>query len=131
MGDNVTRLPVRLKDTEQIVVVADRYAGCQHGRAIVDEKLAELTCADCGAKLNPIEFIVGLANRERLFKHREESIAAARAALEERRKCRCIKCGEWTPIRRVSNGELTRIRSTSTNQPDHPQRAADAAEGET
>jgi len=113
MSDKVTRLPVRLKDTERVITIVDPYMpGCRHDRAIVDPKVLDLTCADCGAKLNPIEFLVTLARQERLFKHQEESIVAARAALEERKRCRCTKCGQWTEIRRVGNRELKRIRPT-------------------
>jgi hypothetical protein len=103
---------VRLKDTEKVITVVSKYGpGCQHGRAIVDPKLLDLTCADCGDKLNPIEFLVGLATQERIFKHQQESISAARAALEERKKCRCTKCGEWTEIRRVGNREIARLHT--------------------
>lgn len=116
--DNVTRLPVRLKDTEKVVSVVQFSAGCRHQRAIVDPALAELTCADCSAKLNPIQFLVGLANMENSWKYQQESIAAARRALAERKKCRCTKCGEWTEIRRVGNRELKRIASSSDASAD-------------
>lgn len=108
----ITKLPVRLKDNSKLISVVDSFGGCQHRRAIVDPKLAEVTCGDCGEKLNPIQFLVSLANLERLYENQQIGIAAARKALEERSKCRCTKCGQWTEIRRVHNRELKRIRST-------------------
>lgn len=118
MTDNVTRLPVRLKDSEKVVAVVNPYEGCPHRRAIVDPALLDLTCADCAAKLNPIQFLVGLATQERIFKNQQDAIAAARAALEERKKCRCTKCGEMTEVRRVGNRELKRIRSQVVGGPN-------------
>lgn len=94
MSDNVSKLPVRTKDAGKIVAVANPYTGCQHARAIVDPKLAELACADCGVQLNPIQFLVSLANKESLWEERLGSIANARAELAERKRCRCTKCGE-------------------------------------
>lgn len=110
--DNVKPLPVRPKDHNQVLKLADSYGGCQHRRAIVDEKLAELTCADCQAKLNPIQFLVTIYHRLRLFEHEKRSIAAARAELERRKRCRCTQCGEWTEIRTVHNYELARIKGS-------------------
>jgi hypothetical protein len=118
--DNVTKLPVRLKDNTKLVAVANPYEGCQHRRAIVDSKLAELTCADCNAKMNPIQFLVGLATQERLYEQQQQGIAAARAELNERKRCRCTKCGEVTEIRRVGKREIERLRSTSKPQGKEP-----------
>lgn len=109
---NVTHLPVRMKGTAKLVAVTYNFDGCQHRRAVIDPKLAELPCADCSAKLNPITFLIGLAHQEDIWSHQQESIAKARAELEERKKCRCTKCGEITEIRRVGNRELKRIRSS-------------------
>lgn len=108
--DNVKQLPVRPKDHSQILKIADSYSGCQHRRAIVDERLAELTCADCQERLNPIQFLVTIYHRLRLFEREKQSIAAARAELERRKRCRCTQCGEWTEIRTVHNYELARIK---------------------
>ena len=111
MSDKVTKLPVRLKDNSKLVALANPYGGCQHRRSIVDRKLAELTCADCGAKLNPIEYVAMLAGQENAWEWRTESLKQAAAKVEERKRCRCTKCGEITEIRRVSNREVTRLRS--------------------
>jgi hypothetical protein len=102
--------PVKLKGHDKIVTEDRHFGGCQHKRAIVDPKLALLTCADCAAALNPIEFLIGLAHQESLFKHQLDSIAKARQEMDERKRCRCTKCGEWTEIRRVHNREVARIK---------------------
>lgn len=112
MTDNVHQFPVRLKGHDKVVTEDRHFGGCQHKRAIVDPALALLTCADCGAALNAIEFLVGLAHQESLFKRELEAMATARAEMDARKRCRCTKCGEWTEIRRVHNREVARLRAS-------------------
>lgn len=111
--DKIKQLPVRLKGHDRVLEVAHAFVGCQHKRAVVDQKLAELTCADCGAKLNAIQFLVTMANQLTVWEYAQQSIAKARAELEERKQCRCTKCGEMTVIRTVHNRELARIKSAA------------------
>jgi hypothetical protein len=109
--DNVTRFPVQKKEHDKTITLAPtRWAGCQHLRATVDEKLAELTCSDCGEKLNAIAFLAMLANQSTRWDWELERIAKARATLDERKICRCKRCGEMTPIDRVSRRETKVIR---------------------
>lgn len=112
--DKIKQLPVKLKD-HKVLKVIHNWSGCKHLRAEVDEKLAELTCADCGAKLNPIQFLVSMANQLTVWEHAQQSIAKARAELAERKRCRCTKCGEWTEVRHVSNREVAKLKSSATS----------------
>jgi hypothetical protein len=108
--DKIMQLPIRAKDSSKVLTVVHNYGGCKHLRAVVDEKLAQLECADCSAKLNPIEFLITMANQLTVWEHAQQSIAKARAELEERKRCRCTKCGEWTEIRTVHNREVAKIK---------------------
>jgi hypothetical protein len=109
--DKITQLPIRAKNT-RVLKVADRdFRGCKHLNAIVDDQLAELTCSDCGVKLNPIAFLVSLAHKLTTWDWETKQIAKVRAEYAERKKCRCTKCGEWTEIRRVGEREVARIKS--------------------
>lgn len=114
MSDKVRRLPVRPKDSTSVLLVAPPFTGCPHTRAIVDEKLAELTCADCGERLNPMTFLVKLAKQETSWGWQQREIAKAREELDARSRCRCTHCGELTPIRTVHNREVKRIKSKRT-----------------
>lgn len=105
----VSKLPVRPKDTQRGLALAPTGGGCRHRRATVDERLAELTCSDCGEKLNPITFLANMARQESRWEWEHKRIADARRQLDERRRCRCTKCGEWTEIRRVGKREAERI----------------------
>lgn len=118
--DKIKQLPIRTKDHSKVLKLADPYTGCQHRRAIVDQKLAELECADCGAKLNPIQFLVTMANQLTTWEYSQQQIAKARKELEERKKCRCTKCGEWTEIRKVHNYEVARIKDSAERRGAEP-----------
>jgi hypothetical protein len=108
---NVTKLPVRKKsEGHPVELVQKSFSECQHMRVAVDPELAELFCRDCKAKLNPIQYIVRIAQQFTNWEYEHERIKQARAQLEERKQCRCTKCGEMTDIRRVSNRELARIK---------------------
>ena len=117
MDDKVTTLPVRVKGHDKVIEVVSRFDSCWHRRAIVDEKLAELTCADCGAKLNPIRFLVTLAGQMQLWKNAQRDAALASKALDERKRCRCTKCGEMTDIRRVGPREIARLKASHASAP--------------
>jgi len=110
-SDNVTQFPVTAKPHDKTIMLApDRWTGCPHVRAFVDPKLAELTCADCKAKLNAIEFLANLANQSTRWDAEFARIVKARAELDERKVCRCKRCGEMTPIERVSRPWVKRLR---------------------
>jgi len=111
--DKITRLPVQIKGTPRVLKLAPTYVGCQHLHAIVDEKLTELECRDCGAKLNPIAYLANMARTLGRWDWERDRIEKARASLAERSKCRCTKCGEWTEIRTVHRREVARIKSNT------------------
>lgn len=71
---------------------------CQHARATVDEDLADLTCRDCGARLNPIAWVVGLARLWTHFRDLRDSSRRERDRLALMRRVKCRACGEMAPI---------------------------------
>jgi hypothetical protein len=111
--DNIARLPVRQRQRKVITVVTQPGA-CQHLCAEVDEKLDEITCADCRMKLNPIIFLRNMAHKLTSWEYEAQQMAKVRAEFEERRKCRCLKCGEWTEIRSVGRQQAERIKAKRT-----------------
>jgi hypothetical protein len=108
----ITQLPIRAKDSSKVLTLVKPFDGCQHLRATVDEKLAELKCTDCGEKLNPISFLVRMAKEETSWGWQKSELAKARAELAARKRCRCTKCGAWTDIRRVGNREVVRLKQS-------------------
>lgn len=111
LDTNVTKLPVRKKsEGNPVELVQSTLTDCKHLRVELDPALAELTCRDCKAKLNPIHYIVQIAGQFTRWNYEHDRITAARAQLAERKQCRCTKCGEMTEIRHVSNRELAKIK---------------------
>jgi hypothetical protein len=109
--DKVTVLPVRKKsEGRPVELVQKSFTDCKHIRVEVDPELMELTCRDCKLKLNPIQYIVRVAQQFVSWEYERDRIKLARAQLEERKQCRCTKCGQMTEVRRVSDRELAKIK---------------------
>jgi hypothetical protein len=115
---NVVQLHVNPKphpsaEERDCLVIVER-SKCEHTHCTVDPELLELTCRDCAATLNPITFVVKIAEVWRLrgleHRRRVQALEEQRKKLEERSRCRCEHCGKTMRIRRVSNRELARIR---------------------
>ncbi len=113
MSDNITTLPVKKKpEGPAISLVSPFQSACAHRHVIVDRALNELACRDCKERLNPIEYIARVAEGIAGWEYERQRIIDARGQFEERKKCRCTKCGEMTEIRRVSNRELKNIKGS-------------------
>lgn len=71
---------------------------CQHKRVEVDEILAEVTCKDCGERLNPIAVMVRMAQEESRLGQRIETLNRLKAGLEKKQRTKCKHCGQMTPV---------------------------------
>lgn len=108
LGDNVTKLGVRFKEptppgrTLLRPHEVARHERCSHypGHFIVDESLAEVTCADCKEKLNPIWVLGQLTGRDRQFADAHKTYHEQMKRLSERERTKCEKCGYMTRISR-------------------------------
>lgn len=72
---------------------------CSHINTEIDEALAEVTCRDCGVKLNPIWVLARMAKTETKWGYERQRIIDMRKALDERVRCKCDHCGKMTNIR--------------------------------
>lgn len=72
---------------------------CQHKHVEVDEILAEVTCKDCGEKLNPIAVLVRMATEESRLGNRITANKQLLADLETKHRTKCKHCGQMTPVR--------------------------------
>lgn len=72
---------------------------CRHVHLAVDEDLAEVECADCGAKLNAIAVLARLAREESRFEQRRLAMVAEREKLEAKSRTKCQHCGQMTHVR--------------------------------
>lgn len=104
--DNVTRFPIRPKrqpKEERTLVVpfeVSRADRCSHPRFIIDEAMAEVECAVCSERLNPIWVLSQLAREDRRMEKVRKSMAEEHARLDERCRTKCQHCGQMTRISR-------------------------------
>ena len=81
--------------------VAHRFGECQHRAGFdVDDKLDEVTCRGCNAKLSPIWVLRQLANMETRWHRHRETYQDEMKRLAERQRTKCRHCGEMTTISR-------------------------------
>jgi hypothetical protein len=113
--DNVTSLPVRFKDrgpADRSVIRSCEIPGatigggkCTHhpmfgASFIVDEKLSEVECSLCHAKLNPVWAMARIADQDRRFAEARERYVEETKRLSERSRTKCEHCQKMTRISR-------------------------------
>ncbi|HEL4296691.1 TPA: hypothetical protein UM674_000620 [Stenotrophomonas maltophilia] len=97
--DNVVLLPVKPKNvpTGELTIV-NRYGGCQHSHFLVDERASEVTCRDCGEKLNPVWALAQLAREDSSLIQRWSLLSAHVRLLQGRTKVKCTSCQKMVTI---------------------------------
>ncbi len=105
--DKITPLPVAFKgplppERTLLQPWEVKESKCQHfpGRFIVDDSLAEVTCADCKEKLNPMWVLGQLATRDRNFADAHVRYNDEMKRLRERSATKCQHCKKMTRISR-------------------------------
>ncbi len=71
---------------------------CTHHRIAVDTSLSHLKCLDCGADLNPVEWVAMMAEEWHRIQILYEGYKQARQELSEKQRVRCKHCGQMTPV---------------------------------
>lgn len=106
--DKIINLPSKPKPAkDNTLTVVHNYGGCQHRHVEVDEKLDEVTCRDCNAKLNPIWVLRMLAFEDDRLRDRWAGMRAEIRALGGRVRFKCQRCGEWNRLMpRASSEDL-------------------------
>ncbi|WP_413194204.1 hypothetical protein [Pararobbsia alpina] len=100
IDDNVTVLPVtprpNLVDERVFTMVPGMT--CWHRRYLVDDKKAEVECADCHEKLNPMWVLQQLAFAENRYHELHARYHDELKRLGERSRTKCEHCGQMTRI---------------------------------
>lgn len=99
--DKITQLPIKRRasqpDPAATLQVVHSYE-CQHGNFLVDDKLGEVECGRCKAKLNPIWVLSRLAMEESDLRRTWAQLRAEIELMKPRLKTKCEHCGKLTPI---------------------------------
>lgn len=78
------------------------YGDCKHRRTIIDSKLLEIECKDCGVKLNPVQWLIDWLPyiNQQLRKGRENEAKALVIweKLEQKSRFACKSCHEVNTI---------------------------------
>lgn len=100
IDDNVTVLPVKQRSDlgNEHVFSSVPLSKCWHRRYVVDDKLAEVECADCHEKLNPQWVLQQLANQEHRYHELHARYHDELKRLGERSRTKCQHCGQMTRI---------------------------------
>jgi len=93
-----------LPEETKIVSLTDarrtyRPEKCSHKYMTVDEELNEVTCDDCGAKLNPVGMLLRFAHEESRWMQERVRLMELHKQLDTRVRCKCQHCGKMTKIR--------------------------------
>ena len=99
--DNITQFPVKRRhvktDPNATLQVVQNY-DCRHGNFLIDEKLGEVECGRCKAKLNPIWVLGQIAMAESELHRHWAHLKAEIELMKPRLKTKCENCGKLTPI---------------------------------
>jgi hypothetical protein len=96
---SVHTLPVKRHDTNHERVLTEvHYTPCYHQRFLIDPTLAEVTCADCKEKIDPIHALRQLARKENRYHELHARYHDELRRLAERSRTKCRHCGKMTPI---------------------------------
>jgi hypothetical protein len=71
---------------------------CAHDSVEVDASLNVLSCKSCGKDLNPIEWILALADDWHHYAYLVKQYKELKEYYDKRKRAKCIHCGKMTPI---------------------------------
>ena len=99
---NVEPLGAKTKPVDKLGLRLIRYTpgGCNHSGVtyVVDEKLAEVQCGECGAGLEPIWVLRQLCEKEAKWNRNREEYLAIKQEVQGRTRTRCQHCDQMTSI---------------------------------
>lgn len=96
---SVHTLPVKPRDNSTERVLTRVWgAKCFHRRFLIDDKLQQVECGDCGEKLNPMFALEQLCRNEDRYHELHARYHDELRRLAERSRTKCEHCGQMTRI---------------------------------
>lgn len=78
------------------------YGRCKHFKMIVSEDVAEITCQECGEKLNPIWVLSRFAREEKTLREQLRNqlvrLKNIEVAMNRKTRTKCKHCNRYTPV---------------------------------
>ena len=99
MEEKVRPIGVRFKEPkpDEIHLVRE-WQKCFHRQFLIDESKAEVECAHCHEKLNPMWVLAHLASENSKFHEASKRYQDEMKRINERSRTKCERCGEMTRI---------------------------------
>ena len=92
--DNV----ISIKQVYNSPYAKSKRQSCTHKNVLVDERLAELECADCGSLINPIQWILNMRSEFARMSGSYQKLNTLRQKIAERSRTKCQHCNRITLI---------------------------------
>ncbi len=80
--------------------VQPSVSSCQHRRLLVDEAKSDVTCKDCGERINPIWILNEMSKKESWHRTQVMDMRRRIEKLSSKLRCKCEHCGKMTRIER-------------------------------
>jgi hypothetical protein len=98
-GAIIVAFPGTLRDNniERVLTEVHGYE-CRHQRFTVDAALAQVSCADCKERLDPMFALIQLARKETRYHELHARYQDEMQRLGERSKTKCQHCDQMTRI---------------------------------
>ena|SRR5271166_6226952 len=103
--NNIKQLPVKFKRpipdrTFLRPYEVGKIDKCWHRQFIIDPAKAEVECAECGERLDPMWVLTQLASQDHTFNATSRRYHDEMKRLDDRSRTKCYNCGAMTPISR-------------------------------
>lgn len=82
----------------QPVITFEQTETCRHLAVYCDTRHSEVTCQQCGEKLNPVWILQTMSLEESMRRKRMEALQDACQKAEKKNRCKCEHCGKMTRI---------------------------------
>lgn len=88
-------------DTGAIIKIVDKkhYGVCQHENYLYDEEKADVECAECHEKLNPMWVLQQLSRHESALHRRHLELRTEIETIKPKLSQKCEHCGKMTKIK--------------------------------
>jgi len=96
----ITPFPKKKRETkgDSDAVFAVQERTCWHDKFIVDEKLEQVECADCGERLNPMWVLKRIATKEDSARRSLEKLHGALRDAKQAKRWKCGHCNGMNDI---------------------------------
>lgn len=91
---------MNINELDNVIQFKRILSKCVHERFIVDERLSNVECAQCGVSINPIHALKMVAGYMARIQRKKEEIKKYEQIVDEKSRVKCGHCNKFTTIKR-------------------------------